>query len=327
MNYQGEEQTTNTFHRTFDAKLHYFLLGLLPSITAPASYKARARIQAALNEYYGQKHDQNADVSEMIRGLAKLLRELDVSSTDIGYFELSMLHVSVTNSIPVAYWFFCEVFSRPELVEELRSEGLAAVDRDGNTATINVDVLTEKCPLLYSAYRETIRVTNRAPISRRVTEDTIITNGKGLSYGLKGETDLMCSMGVLHTDEKVWGPDARQFDAARFQRMDDGPASEAKAKRAAFAPFGGGKHLCPGRKFAQAEILGLTLALVMGYDVLPAKGEDWSSIALPEKQSLSLGQALHKPVNGGEGFGVRIVRRPEWKSVQWKFNSGSAAAK
>ncbi|KAH8172416.1 cytochrome p450 domain-containing protein [Sarocladium implicatum] len=314
---------------TLEANVPYFLMGLWPSIFAPAAYRARIRLQAALRGFYSKRHDSDDLAAPIVHECAQVIRQHGVSEGDVGYFGLPILFVATANSIPVAFWFFSEVFSRPELVRDLRDECNGAISwgagDERKTATVNLDVLADKCPLLFSCYRETIRTNNETPISRKVTEDTTITDGKGLTYSLKEGTDLQCSMGALHLDEKLWGPGAGRFEPARFLQMDNESARASKDRRASFAPFGGGLHLCPGRTFAQAENLGFVLALVLGYEVSPmnSTGGGWDTVVLPGKQPLALGQALHKPMNGGEGFGVRIARRRGWESVKWNFVSGS----
>ena len=55
-----------------------------------------------------------------------------------------------------------------------------------------------------------------------------------------------------------------------------------KSKRSAFYPIGGGRHLCPSRNFAFAEISGFLAALIIGFDICPLKGEDapWKLLAM-----------------------------------------------
>ena len=305
----------------------HFLLGWA-SITARAAYKARSRVSAALNEYYAERHDTDEQAAQLVKECAQVIRQYGVAQEDEGLFGLPLLHVATSNTIPVAYWFFSEVFSRPDLVRQLRTESEGAVIWSGEqstTATVSLDTLADKCPLLFSCYSETIRTKNRAPISRRVTADTVITDGKGLAYNLKGETDLQCSMGALHLNKDVWGADAHSFEPTRFLKTNNKSSSTASARRAAFAPFGGGQHLCPGRMFAQAENLGFILALVLGYEISPLHVDGgWDSVVLPDKQPLAVGQGLLKPVNNGRGFGVKIAMRPGWESVEWNFVSGSS---
>lgn len=78
-------------------------------------------------------------------------------------------------------------------------------------------------------------------------------------------------------------------------------------------PFGGGAHLCPGRNFAFAEILGLVGALVLGYEVVGLRAEN---IKMGPRV---LASAIPKPMEDGDGGPVTLRRRKGWEDVQWSF--------
>lgn len=187
---------------------------------------------------------------------------------------------------------------------------------------INVDNLDAKCPLLVSCYRETIRLSNKPIGNRRVMADTTISDSQGRSYLLKEGTNLQISGDTLHHMESIWGPDAMEFDPERFLDQVKGIKNESvKTKRNWWIPFGGGKHLCPGRNFATAENLGLLVTLVLGYRVQPIDG-DWKSFKAPLQQPVGMAAGVNKPAHDGEGFGVRIKRREGWETARWRFTSG-----
>jgi len=52
-------------------------------------------------------------------------------------------------------------------------------------------------------------------------------------------------------------------------------------RKAGYIPFGGGKHLCPGRNIAFAEILGTLAALLLGFEV---RGTDGGLIQVPSRR-------------------------------------------
>jgi hypothetical protein len=97
------------------------------------------------------------------------------------------------------------------LVLRLRAEVQPVVERVGDEVTINVDNLSNKCPLLISTYREVSRIFNNFICNRRVVEDTTIMDRKGRSYLLKKGVDVQMPSGPMHAMENAWGPDADTF--------------------------------------------------------------------------------------------------------------------
>ncbi|KAL2014914.1 hypothetical protein VTK56DRAFT_7007 [Thermocarpiscus australiensis] len=172
-----------------------------------------------------------------------------------------------------------------------------------------------------SCYRETLRYTVHQVITRTVVEDTTIHDGNGNQYLLRKGNVVQMSIGASHVVEGYWGADAHRFKPDRFldfanrKGEDTGPGSQ-KAMRAAFQPFGGGSHLCPGRHFAFAEIMAILTTLLLGYEVEPLTGSEWK---LPGFATSSVVDAVTKPARHGEGFGVRIRRRQGWEGVRWKY--------
>lgn len=124
----------------------------------------------------------------------------------------------------------------------------------------------------------------------------------------------MWSAKVTHEMPDVWGEDACDFNPGRFMSQDavtDGKNTEKK-RRAAYMPFGGGAHLCPGRNFASAEVLGVVGALILGYEI---EGLRAGRIEMGPRV---LASAIPKPMNkGGDGGPVTLRRREGWRDVEW----------
>lgn len=124
-------------------------------------------------------------------------------------------------------------------------------------------------------------------------------------------------------DPRTWGPDAAVFKARRFLATSEERAKWGKEEKEreweqkrALLPFGGGKHLCPGRNFAFAEILGTVSVLVLGFEVRGKAGE---VIEVPEVPRTRLGEGVGKPSEGQLGMGARLTRREGWQDIVWRF--------
>lgn len=314
----------------FETQLSYLLMDVAPSVVAPKAYQARKNLQKALNGYYGAGGWEDEDASGIVKARAGALNKFGVPASYIGTLELALVHVGTSNTIPTLFWFVSHVITRPELVARIRNEAEAMVERkEGqDEVTVNVDELADKCPLLVSCYREAIRLGNKAVGNRRVLEDTTISDGKGRTYLLKKGIDVMMPSEPLHRSDNIWAagsdggsvpPNATEFDSDRFLDIE-----KNKTKRAHFLPFGGGRHLCPGRNFAFAENLGFMVSLLLGFDVGPTDG-DWTSFEPPAMDRCTITGAVSKPVNDGKGFGMKVTRREGWQGVRWRFTSGGVA--
>jgi cytochrome P450 len=277
-----------------------------------------------LRKYYNAGYDSWPGVAQLTKGHANQFRNYNIKPDLIGDFELSLIHVSTLNAIPTLFWNLLHIASDPVLTEEIRQE-LLSIIRPGIPLSngkrgIEIDItkFEDSCPLLVSSYRETIRLANGQLSTRRVVRDTMISDGKN-SYLLKKGADVMMPSAVTHLSTDIWGPNAHKFDATRFMTKattDEKEKEEERERRRAYFPFGGGKHLCPGRNFASAEILGTITALLLGFDIKSAEG---GLIQVPELRRARIGEAVGKPQLKGQHIGARLERRAGWEDVVWKF--------
>ena len=303
-----------------------FLLNIFPSIIAAKPYKARGELQAALADYYTAKHDLEPDVAKITSARSEVYRKWGIGPSEVGKFELSLLHVATANAIPTLFWCLCFIVSSLQSTEEIRKEILSIVqpgpEKDcRKEMLLDITKFETHCPLLVSAYRETIRVGSSQVVARRVISDTNISDGKK-SYLLKAPFDVQMPAAIPHLSRDTWGPDADKWDLRRFLTPEDKGLTSDSAKEAdrqqkkAYLPFGGGKHLCPGRNFAFAEILGTVAVLLLGFDI---KNIDGGLIVVPKMTTAILGEGVCKPTGCDLEMGARITRRKGWEDVEWKF--------
>ena len=318
----GSTLLTTLYHRTFETGLPYLFFHIFNSKTLQRTKEARRRLQLALGKWCKTMKQDDEQVSAYIRNRVGILRGYGVEGQELGDIEVGLIHVPTSNSIPTLFWFFIHVFTRPDLVLEMRAEVEPIAKRGpGHVATINIDDILERCPLLISAYKEASRICNGFTCNRLALEDTTITDGHGRSYLLKKGAAVKMPAGVMHGSEDIWGEDAAAFRANRF--LDKGLTSEqAKIRRAAWTPFGGGAHMCPGRNFATAEIYGFMAALLLGYNVEPLDG-NWDTYKPPPMASCPQSTSVRKPEDEAAVCGTRLTRRSGWEAAQWKFISGT----
>jgi cytochrome P450 len=304
------------------------LLYPFPSLTAPKPYQGRAILQKALRAYFRAGHDEDSDVSIVIKKRVAKNKEWGVPIDEVADHEIGMLFVSVTNAIPTLFWMIFYVFRDAKLVDELQRELLAILDQkmrdDGKRECVfNITKFGTDCPLLVSVYQEVMRMTNRQQGTRTVIEDTYLDytptgsdTGEARTYLLKKGTNIQMPAVTTNWTPETWGPDVNTFNPKRFITSKE---KERQQKRA-LNPFGGGKHLCPGRHFAYAEILGAVAALVVGFDIVTPEG---SRVMVPEMNN-NIVEAVGKPMNDvQQSLLAKIRRRPGWEDVIWGFVTGN----
>ena len=304
--------------REFELGLGPLVFGFLPSVIARSAYLARAKVQDALRPYYETGHDQGDGVSDLVKGRGRLFRLWDTPLDQLSKNEISVMLAATTNTIPTMFWYIAHVWTRPELVEQLRAEVSETLGIRQNLSsgakeiTIHFTELDAKCPLLGSCYREAIRLSSQILTLRRVATDTMIEDADGRSYLLRAGNDVMIPAKVLHRNTATWGEDVDGFHPRRFLPDPNGDKEVDRLKKISFVPFGGGKHYCPGRKFAFAENLAVMAALLLGFEVNDLVKENL------RMEDSKMGQAA-KPVPGYEGGPVVIRRRTGWEHIEWKF--------
>jgi len=288
-------------------------VGILPGILAPVGNRGRAMLFKYLTPYYSAKLDQDESASAFVRNRAHELRGVGISDGEVAQIESLMPFVGTTNTVPTLFWLFGNVFSRPELAERLRVEieKELVAKREGDEVTLLVGVAIEdKCPLLWSCYKETLRLAGHGVRTRTVMQDTVVSDGDGKQYLLKKDCVVQMAVGVGHTSAQHWGHDVDTFNPDRFL------SKAANSMRSVYQPFGGGVHLCPGRHFSTAETMAVVATMVLAFEVRPMGGQEWK---LPGYAHGSIVDTVTKPVKQGEGFGVRVKRRDGWRGVQWKY--------
>ncbi|OIW32305.1 cytochrome P450 [Coniochaeta ligniaria NRRL 30616] len=312
----------------WEENMSALILRPFPSVMARKPYQARAKIQAAMVDWYTAEHDINdPTVAQLVRDRARVLRSYGFTSAEIGEIESILPIIGVTNSAPTMFWMVCNIFSRPQLVDRLRDQIYAFIRREGSSglegsqdiAIMDVTALEAQCPLLASCFRETLRLGNFNVSTRRLMSDITVTDGTGNSYLLKKGVDIQIPAGIMHRMEDVWNNTASEFDPERFleksaQRGGQTVASE-KAKRNAFIPFGGGRHLCPGRSFASTEISAIICTLLAGFEIEPV-GLGFGDAKPGPPQLVT---SLVKPLDDAQGLGIRLSRRKGWEKVQWRY--------
>jgi cytochrome P450 len=281
----------------------------VPLFMIKSELSGRDAIIRELTSYFSNEYDSQPDVSPLIRSHAKLFREQGLSNEDVARIHFATIYAALSNTFPTFFFTIMHIFTDPNLVEKLRHEAQNIVRKNGHEATVDISDIEGKCQLLTSVYRESFRIHVGSPMIRKPLVDTYVSDGER-SYLLKKDKVVMLRIPAMHHTSEIWGTAIDSFDSERFLK----PETE-RARKKAFSPFGGGKHLCPGRNFASAEIMGVALALTLGFEITSAHGDH---MKFPNLKATQLTHIFGR-TKKGEDLRACISRRQGWENVQWKF--------
>ncbi|KAK2923037.1 Cytochrome P450, E-class, group IV [Fusarium oxysporum f. sp. vasinfectum] len=296
----------------FEGDFTRLLLGsFVGKFLAPGAFNGRRRVQSAMIDFYASNSELNDDVAPFIRARAQLLRQAGIPAEEIGRMEMSFMFVATTGSVPTIFWLLANVLQDQNLIQELRMEIEPLVLRERNVAELRVSAINENsCPLLISCWHEAIRISNQFLGTRHPLEDMIVSNKEGQNYLLKKDVPVIWTARALHASTDVWGGDATTFRGDRFVNLQ---GKDKQKKKASFFPFGGGKHLCPGRVFAYNEIISFTAVLLTGFDFTGLKP---ASVKMGPTR---LGEGVMKPLHEGQDSSCMVKRREGWETVEWRM--------
>jgi len=295
------------------------MLQVLPTVIARKAYYGRAAVNEAFQKYYAAGLDKSA--SGLIKGRAVAARKYGLTEHDIADFEIAMFYVAVTNTVPSSFWFLSYVVSSPSLLTEIRAEVSEIVTRKtvNGVDTMEMDItgFQKKCPLLCSAWEETLRLIDSSSSVRMVIKDTMFDD----KYLFKAGSVVQMPSGVSHNSPEIWGEDAATFNPRRFMRSEGKQDLAARERRKVqtqgYFPFGGGKHLCPGRHFAFTEVMSFVATLAYGFEISMADGS--GSLKLPKPAKQKMGTGTRKPETDVK---ILMKRREEFKDVKWTYFVG-----
>ncbi|KAF2626573.1 cytochrome P450 [Macroventuria anomochaeta] len=291
------------------------MVGFFPRITARKAYQGLMTCAKAFAEYievegYREAHYflQNRNSLHLQHGITDTIER--------GKLDVSMgLAINVNASI-TTFWLLSNVFSRPELLSRLRYE----IRKNAllGPGLLSFECLRQSCPFLNSVYRETLRLYAPMGSPRWVAADTMLAD----TYLVRKGTLVQTASNALHQNRELWGPDVESFKPNRFlysingsKTNPDGSVPEDKAHAlhpATFRSFGGGKHMCPGRHFAQCEIISLSAVLLLAFDMEAIDGTDWNPPPDTKRTPISVMRPLKE-------LKVRLQRRKEFENIKWKL--------
>lgn len=240
------------------------------------------------------------NVGVLIKARVETYRKHNLSIRARAAIEVALLWAMNANANPLIYWLLNHIYADKQVLQQIRDEvapyvpavppstgfGIPDLPRMEN---LNHDALATKCPLLKSAYVESLRF-DTAVWSFKVMRQDFVLSGRGDSrtdpeaerFLLRKGSYAHVAHDLHHTNPQYY-EDPTTWKADRHIRYVD---DEKGGKKAAVdmgnvRPYGGGHSMCKGRAFAQKEILMFTAAIVSFWDMEP-KGGGTSEWKIPK---------------------------------------------
>ena len=206
---------------TFEKNMTSLLVGIFPSLTARAGLKARRQMTDALESYLHMNGGHAG--GELLKVRYNVGTNYGIPVRDVATFEIGDCIGMLINATPTFFWLLFDLYSRPALLQALRQElessGTLTYDSSDNIKsmmTLTIPSLRTGCPLLFSTFQEVLRIRTRNATSRSVIEDTRIKDSSGNAYLLKKDSIVQMPAVPMHFNTNLWGPDAKDFNPARF---------------------------------------------------------------------------------------------------------------
>lgn len=203
----------------------------------------------------------------------------------MSYHDLSLIdYRGNINTIPLSYIALLRLYSDKDLLAEVRKE-VEDLSYKAISFAARAKVDTKRLPKLKALFHEVLRFHSTSQSVRELKKDRTITmlpeNQEGeerrtyelkkgnqlpgiLRWFVKNNAIVMPSSLLHHNPNIHANPDT--FDAKRFLSADLGgkgtPVVSAKLR-----PFGGGSSYCPGRYFAEKQIIAFLALVSMKFDI------------------------------------------------------------
>ncbi|KAF4979790.1 hypothetical protein FZEAL_4064 [Fusarium zealandicum] len=276
-------------------------------------YAARDVVFRALQDYCNAVP---TDASKVFVERNRTMREAGICEDDIRKQEATFGTAAFANTVPTLYWTIHELFSRPEVLEEVRAEVAEQAVSGSKESGFRLDVaaLKTRCPLLLSVYQETQRTRHVHANIRKVVTDMLLDR----QYLLKAGNYVQMPGQPIHADPSTWGESADTFDPYRFMRK--GGSDRRSVAPSSFVAWGAAPHLCPARQFASTEVLMVVALLAMRSDLVPVGTGLWEMKPVVKTSDMVSIQLPKRDVE------VEAAEREEW-SGRWSLDMGESTTR
>ncbi|KAK9492795.1 cytochrome P450 [Lipomyces doorenjongii] len=272
-----------------------------PRFLNRGGYNARQKVLEALGSFLADP-SKVAQSSVLVRSLYDIfLASAYKSPADLAGYYFAIVFASKSNSVPAAFWVLANIVADAELKTEV--EGIIAKHYDPESDEFEWTALLED-PLITSCFKETLRLNANVLSGRRVMHDFTVrvanqSEDDAKDVRLRAGSTVMMPLNMLHWNADIY-PDPMKWNGKRFLEENKGVLIRNADKWRAYAPWGGGAHICPGRYLAVYEVVIQLVYTLAYFDVEPI--EDLPAPIIGDRY----GGGVLKPERG---YRVKFTRR------------------
>lgn len=289
--------------RTVSDLLHDLEQGMLPlSVFMPSApvprHRRRDEARQLLQEFFEPVLATRRKLADEMAGIDFLQKVLTStypdgsSATDeeVVGFLIAAFFGGMHNSSITTSWSTLEIFSRPELVEELKAEQAAALGGLDPSLPFTYEAY-EAMPKLRSAVMETLRLHPPLMLLMRTVEEDV--NFK--NYTIPRGSMVAVSPTVAGTLPELF-PNPEIFEPKRF--LNEPP------NQFSFIGFGAGRRICKGQEFGYLQIMAVISKLMRLYEI-----ETLDGVTKP-----TIGEGM--VIAPSQPCRVRYTRRPIFRNAK-----------
>ncbi|KAE9379594.1 cytochrome P450 [Stipitochalara longipes BDJ] len=238
------------------------LLSGAPTFFFPRPLNARERAVRNLEDLVKMVEQDESLTSPFIAARIKVLKEQGMGENTIARELFSILFGSNGNSIPTAYLALLRILYHPGLLANIRQE-LQDAGYGSLMPGEYVSLFPLGLPLLRSTFWECVRMGSVVSTIREVLEPTELVSGDRI-FKLKKGGVVTVPPCLVHMNSSLH-PEPHVFKPWRFMSKELGGDGENHTKT--LKPFGGGNSYCPGRVFAEKQVMGFLAEMCWRYDI------------------------------------------------------------
>ena len=241
------------------------------------------------------------EASSVIIGRAVEMRKSNMSEMCMGRVDAAILWAMNVNANQVIFWMVWYLYAHSDLLAEIRKEveKVVTVEEEdcgfgGVKAAPKLDMdmegLKKNCPLLQGLFIETMRL-EAGSLSYKFIDETFEASESAEDARLFGRDtpqtylfkkgEYLCVPHGVHQFDDRYFDKPEEFDVERFfekqkpdvkseKRSEPGKDEEdVKVTYKTMHVWGGGREVCKGKKFAEAEVLIFVASIAMAWDITP----------------------------------------------------------